>query len=164
MTPKLECFYYTNKKYANLVARQKEIEDNVIPSSNSEMATSLFRLGLYFDNQEYTGMARQMMVNVQKDIHQNIRYYSNWASLELKHVQKPFEVAIVGADAEFIRKTMQSNYLPNTIFLGGVDEGSLPLLEGKLISGKTKIYVCQNKICQKPTIHPDKAMEQLMIR
>jgi uncharacterized protein YyaL (SSP411 family) len=31
-----------------------EVADNVIPSSNSEMAKNLFFLGLYFDNADYS--------------------------------------------------------------------------------------------------------------
>ncbi len=31
-------FYYTHNQHSNLIARKMEIADNVIPSSNSEMA------------------------------------------------------------------------------------------------------------------------------
>jgi hypothetical protein len=50
-----------------------EVADNVIPSSNSEMAKNLFFLGLYFDN--WLQKSKQMLTNVQQDVH-NIKYYS----------------------------------------------------------------------------------------
>ncbi|MCK4855324.1 MAG: thioredoxin domain-containing protein, partial [Bacteroidales bacterium] len=35
-------FFYTHDKHSNLIVRKKDISDNVIPSSNSEMAKNLF--------------------------------------------------------------------------------------------------------------------------
>jgi uncharacterized protein YyaL (SSP411 family) len=39
-------FFYTHNNHSNLIARKMEVADNVIPSSNSEMAKSIL-LGLY---------------------------------------------------------------------------------------------------------------------
>jgi uncharacterized protein YyaL (SSP411 family) len=38
--------YFNSKKDAPLIARQKEVQDNVIPSSNAIMAHVLFDLGI----------------------------------------------------------------------------------------------------------------------
>ena len=62
----------------------------------------------------------------------------------------PFEIAIVGQDAVERRQELASKYLGNSIFLGGEEEGSLALLESKLIPKATMIYVCQNKVCKFP--------------
>ena len=77
-------------------------------------------------------------------------YYSNWAMLLDMNVNQPYEIAIVGKNAEKLRKEMMSYYIPNTIYLGGKTEGNLVLLEGKLVEGDTYIYVCQNKVCKMP--------------
>jgi hypothetical protein len=45
--------------------------------------------------------------------------------------------------------------------MGGKDEGTLELLTGKLSTGSTLIYVCQNKSCQLPTPEVEKAIDQL---
>lgn len=154
-------FFYTHNNYSNLIARKMEVADNVIPSSNSEMAKNLFFLGLYFDHADYSQKSKQMLSNVQKHIHNDIRYYSNWGRLEMLFIKQPFEIAIVGADFENARKALDKTYLPNAIFLGGKTEGTLALLEGKLAPGKTFIYVCQNKSCQRPTSDVTEAMKQL---
>ena len=65
-------FYYTPDNHSDLIARKMEITDNVIPSSNSEMAMNLFLLGNYFNDESYIQKASQMLTNVQKDLHQNI--------------------------------------------------------------------------------------------
>ncbi len=154
-------FFYTNDQYSNLIARQFEIDDNVIPSSNSEMARNLYTLGLYYDNADYDKKAKQMLANVQKNLEKNTRFFSNWAILELDILSPPYEIAIVGKDAQKLRAEFEKNYLPNAIFLGGKDEGTLPLLEGKLSAGETTIYVCRDKVCKLPTNSVAEALKQM---
>ena len=43
-------FYFTSKDDPELIRRSLEVADNVIPASNSMMAESLYRLGLFFGN------------------------------------------------------------------------------------------------------------------
>jgi uncharacterized protein YyaL (SSP411 family) len=154
-------FYYTPDNHSDLIARKMEITDNVIPSSNSEMAMDLFLLGNYFNNESYIQKASQMLTNVQKDLHQNIYSYSNWGLLAIHLIKPIFEVAIVGPDWVQIRTTMDSSYLPDAIFLGGKNEGTLNLLEDKLVPGQTTIYVCVNKTCKMPVNKSEEALKQI---
>jgi uncharacterized protein YyaL (SSP411 family) len=68
-------------------------------------------------------------------------------------------VAIVGPDWESKLQEMQSHYLPNVLFLGGSDEGSLELLQDKLQGDDTYIYVCQNKVCKLPVKEVSEALK-----
>jgi hypothetical protein len=154
-------FFYTHNNHSNLIARKMEVADNVIPSSNSEMAKNLFFLGLYFDNSEYTQKSKQMLTNIQEDMHREISFYSNWGIVELQFVKQPYEIAIVGPDFAKARKAFDKNYFPNAIFLGGKTEGTLALLEGKLIPQETTIFVCQDKVCNRPTTDVSQAIKQL---
>jgi len=72
--------------------------------------------------------------------------------------QDPYEIAIVGKSAGEIRKAFGAHYLPNALFLGGKNEGSLALLKNKLQDGQTTIYVCQNKVCKLPVTEVKKAV------
>ena len=85
-------------------------------------------------------------------------FYSNCCSLFQFMVEPPYEVAIVGDNADQIRNELMANYLPNVLMLGGKDEGTLELLEGKLQEGETMIYVCQNKVCKFPVTEVSKAL------
>jgi uncharacterized protein YyaL (SSP411 family) len=154
-------FYYTGAGNADLIARNMEISDNVIPGSNSEMARNLFILGHYLYNDSYIERARQMLSNVYEDMHKNIYYYSNWASLELHFIKKPYEVAILGEDYGNIRTSLDKHYLPFMLVSGGNSEGSLTLLEGKLVDGQTTIYVCREKACKLPVTNVEDALVQL---
>ena len=154
-------FFYTHNQHSNLITRKMEIADNVIPASNSEMAKILFALGHYFYNNNYISKAKQMLVNVKDDLQKNIAYYSNWGLLEIAFVFPPFEVAIVGKDYKEMKENMDKNYLPNALLSGGDKEGTLPLLENKLVPGQTTIYVCQEKSCKRPVTEVSKALDQL---
>lgn len=152
-------FNYTSDLDPPLIARKMEVTDNVIPASNSVMARNLYTLGHYFYNDDYVEKARQMLHNVAESMSEYADYYSNWGMLYMDVLQAPYEVAIVGEQAAQNRKELISNYLPNVLFLGGSDEGTLQLLKDKLQEGETMIYVCQNKVCKLPVKETTKALE-----
>ena len=156
-------FYYTSDIDPPLVARKKELADNVIPGSNSSMARALFYLGTYLYKTDYITKAEQMLNNISPTIvgNQQPNFYSNWIQLYLDFVNRPYEVAILGDDFAEKRNDLMKNYLPNALLLGGKTEGNLALLKGKLQEGETMIYVCQNKVCKLPVTEVEKAIELL---
>ncbi|MGN6196745.1 MAG: thioredoxin domain-containing protein [Ginsengibacter sp.] len=153
-------FFYTDSDYSNLIARKTEITDNVIPSSNSEIAKNLFLLSLYFDNKDYEEKSLQLIKNVSQDLKNNLNYYSNWAQALILQVFPPVEIAIVGKEWKEKLKEFQKEFLPNVIYSGGDKEGTLSLLENKLVDGKTLIYVCKNKSCLLPVEKAGEAFSQ----
>lgn len=159
--PSSQMFFYSHNDHSELITRQKEIIDNVIPSSNSEMAKNLLFLGHYFYNDEKIKIAEQMLVNVQENLREHPEFYANWAIVEAHLVQPPFEVAIVGKEAKEMKKEMNRQYLPNVLFMGGEKEGSLELLQGKMLAGQTIIYVCKNYVCKFPVTSVNQALEQI---
>jgi uncharacterized protein YyaL (SSP411 family) len=153
-------FYYTSDQSENLIVRKMEITDNVIPASNSVMAHVLYRLGEYYYHQPYMKMSKIMLNQVSKDTPGGGPYYANWAMLMGLIAYEPYEVAIMGSKAEEKNKELQSRYLPTAFFMGGREE-NLPLLENKLMEGKTIIYVCRNKSCKLPVMEVDQALRQM---
>lgn len=144
-------FLYTDGQHSNLIARKMEVTDNVIVSSNSEMAKNLFLLGMYFENKYYTDQSAQMVKNVRDDVKKNLQYYSNWAQALLLQINPPYEVAIVGSSWREKLALLQKGYLPDVIYSGGeYASKNMPLLSDKLVEGKTMIYVCKNETCGMP--------------
>ena len=138
-----------------------EVADNVIPSSNSEMAKNLFLLGHFLNNDDYISKAKQMLINVEADVQRNIYFYANWGMVQALFTSPLYEVAIVGDDYKNKRKQFDEHYLPNVILLGGKTESKLALLENKLVPGQTMIYVCRDKSCKLPVTEVEKALEQI---
>ena len=154
-------FDYTSKLDPPLAAKRTEYSDNVIPSANSMMARNLFAYGTLKYNPDYVSMAKQMLKNMTAQIEtsQTPNFFSNWLQLYLDFVSPPYEIAIVGPDAELKRKELAKSYLSNGLLLGGESEGSMDLLKDKLQEGETYIYVCQNKVCKFPVQDIQKALE-----
>ena len=146
-----ELFFFTDKNSEELIARRKELFDNVIPASNSIMAENLYTLSLLLDRPDYAERADRMLGRVQPLVQQNADYLTNWAAQFALRTRPTAEIAIVGPDAEQFRAEIDAEFYPNKVLCGTTDRSSLPLLEQRgPIEGKTAIYVCYNRACQLP--------------
>lgn len=145
-------YFYTNNIDPALIARKKELADNVIPGSNSTMARVLFKLGILMDQTKWQERAERMMAAIQTAYLDDgqTNFYSNWANLYYEMVYRPYEIAILGPEALSLSLEFQKSFHPDALFLGGSTEGSLTLLENKLQEGRDMIYVCQNRVCKFP--------------
>lgn len=150
-------FFYTSDLAKQLVARKHELSDNVIPASNSVFAHVLHKLGILFENGSYSLAAEQMLLKIKGETSQHSLHYSNWAMLMGKHVFPVSEVVIMGENVSDIRRRIQENYLPVTIFAGGSIE-NLPLLKQRSAGERTVIYVCRDKTCERPVYSADEAL------
>jgi uncharacterized protein YyaL (SSP411 family) len=146
-----QVFYYTSDEDKELILRPSEYSDNVIPSSASMVASNLFYLSKYFDDESFSIIYDQLIQNIKPQILNRPVYYSAWAKLALSihHMQK--EVVIVGPQAESFRKDLNRHFLPGVVISGGEKRGTLSVFEYKYIEGKTLIYVCKDKKCLEPT-------------
>ena len=159
-----ELFFFTGTEGEQLIARKKEIFDNVIPSSNSVMATNLHFMGLYFDKEKYGTLSTKMLSKVRDLVVQEPQYLANWASLYFLKLKPTAEIVIIGPQTHSFRSLLQQHYLPNALVAGSVanHDTILPLLEDRYeTSGETTIYVCYNKTCQLPVQSVVQALEQL---
>lgn len=154
-------YYFTSDLDKALIARKTELNDNVIPASNSSLAKGLFYLGHYYDNEEYLDRSEKMLNNIQNYITSYGSGYSNWAILLLHHTYPFYEIAIAGKQADDKREEMQQSYFPNKLYMGCFNDSELPLLEHKYIKGETLIYVCLNKTCQLPVNEVSEAVKQI---
>ncbi|NEN23231.1 thioredoxin domain-containing protein [Cryomorpha ignava] len=151
-------FYYTSNSSETLIARKMEIADNVIPASNSVIANVLYKLSIFYYDEDYREMCVEMLGHLQDEIESGGPYYANWALLMGQLSYGSYEVAIIGEG--FLPKSMamQKEYLPMSIFMGGEKE-NLPLLENKLLHGEATIFVCRERVCQLPVVEVGKALE-----
>ncbi len=155
-------FFFTSDEDEALITRKTEVSDNVIPSSNSQMAKNLFVLGQYLYKADYISKAEQMLKNVKKNALVSGIYYANWDILMAWVVSNPYEVAIVGDNYEAKRKEFEQKYLPNVFLSGGKNKGNLEILKDRLVDGKTTIYVCQDKMCKMPVAEVEDALSQMV--
>jgi uncharacterized protein YyaL (SSP411 family) len=144
-------FYFTSKQDKNLIARKHEVIDGVMPSSNSIIANSLFKLGHYFSDNNYLKTSEQMLNNLKEEIKMNPGNYTNWLHLMANFTKPFYEVVVAGKDASAVNKKLINKYLPNILIAGTSEENNtLPLLSYKFNGDSTLIYVCVNGTCKLP--------------
>lgn len=157
-------FFFTDVRSKPLIARKKEVSDNVIPASNSAMAMGLFRLGSLFVDNRYLDLARRMLEAVHPLLQSDIRYMSNWLQVWLMNRFPIVEVAIVGKNAVKFRKEIDKIFYPNKVLCGTTTESRLPLLENRRMEGdSTQVFVCRNQVCRLPTDTIPSALRQLKL-
>ena len=154
-------FYFTATESDSVIARSREIMDNVLPAANSQLARNLFYLGQYLYQADYQQKAEQMLNNVAINLAQGGVPTANWNILLSHYVYPFYEVATVGPEYASVRVALDEHFLPNALFLGGAEKGELILLQNKLVEDQTTIYVCQDKTCKRPTTQVREALRQL---
>ena len=148
--PEKKLFRYTSDLDTALVSNHYEIEDNVIPASNSIMARNLHALSIHFENAFYQKTAHEMLDSILP----NIDYpsaFSNWLNLAMDFATESKQLAIVGPEAIASLEKINTLYLPQVLLSGSIQKNDLPFLENRYPEGKTVFYLCENKACQAPT-------------
>ena len=143
-------FFRTSDLNHELSVRQKEISDNVIPSSNSVIADNLRTLGLLYSDSAYSEISEKMMKNIAETALSNLNYFAGWAALYLLYSEPVFEVVVVGKNYKSVLYAMKKSYRPNILFAGTDKPSDIPIFEDRYKKNETLIYVCRNNACKRP--------------
>ena len=157
---KLYCFI--SEESQPLIARKKELFDNVISSSNSLMAWNLIHLGTHLYHDDLVNKGKIIIAHVLKLMLQEPQYMSNWAITALEISQPMAEIIIVGPSVDEFINTINQQFIPNKIISGSrVGTDQIPFENKVMINGQTTIYVCHDKSCKLPVKTVEEALEQL---
>ena len=146
-----------------LVASHYEMEDNVIPASNSVMCENLYKLSIYFGNQHYETKCENMLAHIIPVI-DYASAFSNWLNVFLNFSDEQRELAVCSPNAFLDVAEINSRYLPNLTIAGTSQPSKLPFLENRFTEGQNLYYVCQNKTCQLPESDLDAVLKNLESR
>jgi len=142
-------FFYSSDLHDASLIRLVEIDDQVMPASNSVMADVLLDLGRLLDQPSYIQKSQGMVELMRAPILSKGPYMANWARLLLRMNAEEQEMVIVGDRAKALALKLQRSYQPFTLFAGGEKE-DLPLLRQRQVAGKTMLYHCRNRTCTAP--------------
>ena len=158
--PEQKLFNYMSDLDSDLIAKHYDIEDNVIPASNSMMAKNLLILSVHFSNSFYEKTAQEMLDRVLP----NIDYpsaFSNWLDLALDFSNSK-ELAIVGPKAGEELQKFNAHYYPNVFISGSLKNSNLPFLINRYQEHQTLFYLCENRTCQAPTAHFEEVLKSIL--
>ncbi|SFQ73299.1 thioredoxin domain-containing protein [Hymenobacter arizonensis] len=156
-------FFYTDSSAEPLIARKKELFDNVIPASNSVMAHNLRRLGRHLENARYVDLAADMLAQVQPLVVNEPQHLTNWASLYAALLRPGTEIAIIGPEADTFREELSRHFLFDTVIAGTEERSDLPLLKHLKpdAKGRTALHICRNQACLAPVYSVAEALAAL---
>lgn len=157
-------FFVSSTSSERLIARKKELFDNVIPSPNSVMARNLFRLGTLLDHEPWKSDAIKMTQSFSALFGKEPGYLSNWGMAAFEVSTPYFETVITGPKAAAYRDELLKVYHPFQILMGAEKSASLPLVKDRTGNPDTMIFVCQNKTCRLPVKSVPEALQLLTSR
>ncbi|MDX1427601.1 MAG: thioredoxin domain-containing protein, partial [Salegentibacter mishustinae] len=110
---------------------------------------------------EYYDLANKMLKTVQPQIKTYPQSYANWLDLMLNFVNPFYEVAITGKNAISIKKELEQEFLPHTIFAGGVKASEISILKNRFKNDKDLIYICSDAKCDLPKDSVEESIKTL---
>jgi uncharacterized protein len=144
-------FFYTHKGQQDVIVRKKEVYDGAVPSGNAIMAFNLQYIGVVFDITGWRERAIKMCAGLQQAVHRYPGSFGVWATIILSIVGGIAEIAIIGKDAEIVRRELLGHFIPFRVMQSAQQaDNDLPLLAGKPTSPDTQIYLCKNYQCSTP--------------
>lgn len=155
-------FYYTSSSAESLIARKKDVFDNVIPSSNSIMSENLYKLSVIYDDEKLRELHQQVTSKVKGLIKVELEYTSNWALTSTAKLSKQLEIVVIGPEHQAYALELQKAFRPNQVMMAAEAATALPLMEYKTTrDGETTIYVCSEKVCRRPVTSIEDAEREI---
>lgn len=155
-------FSFSPNDSEELKAPYYELTDNVIPSSNSVMASNLFYLATYFENRELDAHSLQMLGDMKTNLISQSISYSNWGRLLLQRAYYSYLMVITGPAAEHKLKEINSFFIPAVRVAASSSENTdIPVFRERYKEGETWFYVCSSGHCNRPVSDLHLALEQI---
>ncbi|HTF20186.1 MAG TPA: thioredoxin domain-containing protein [Chryseolinea sp.] len=159
--PGEQYFFFTSGSAEKLIARKKEVFDNVIPSSNAIMAQNLHWLGKMMEIPEWCDLSQSLVTPLQSLIGSEPSYMSQWAIAMTEHQTGLKEVVLAG-NADALRRELQQSFTPFAALLKAAPDSHIPLVADKApVLGLDTLFVCHNRVCQLPVHDIAQALEQI---
>ncbi len=144
-------FFFTHIEQKDVLVRKKEIYDGAIPSGNAVMANNLLKLSIIYNKTAWRQRANAMLQDIIPLLEKYPGSFGVWAAFLLQQVVGINEIAVIGNDYRFTCSEIVSHYIPNKIIMGSVSsDNNFLLLEEKIFSPNTLIYLCKNYACFEP--------------
>jgi len=170
--------YYTAADQTDVLVRKKEIYDGATPSGNAQLCGVLSKLGILLGKRDWQNRAHLMLKTVGATVTRYPTSFGEWALHLQTEVIGPREIAIVGVGAQKLGEEIGRYFIPFSVVQwyeegneGEKDDengeniprektisrtpapfssGRYPLLEGRILQKRAKIYLCRNYSCEKP--------------
>lgn len=153
-------FFLSSLQHDNIVVRKMDITDGVMPSANAAMADNLVCLGLYFRDENFNSMAKQMLSNIAKQLDKGGPFVYKWAHTYLRFVTNIAELTTAGKDsAKNLRSIISKTAYPNLVPYIYQPNSKLPIAEHTISDNNYRL--CLGQKCSIPTSNPNDIIKTL---
>lgn len=142
-------FKFRSNTESSLAAETYEIQDNVIPAANSQMAINLFKISRVLGKPEWENIADEMLRRVLPLMENYGAGFSNWGML-LQNLDAFTETIFVGKDAQLKALDFMATFHPHNFTAATEKSSTHPLFENRFQEGKLLRYICKNRVCDLP--------------
>ncbi|CAH1001499.1 hypothetical protein LEM8419_02402 [Neolewinella maritima] len=157
-------FYLRPPAESELPVATQDFYDNALPSGNSQMAHTLYRLGRLTGEEVYTRRAERMLSALAGALQRYPTSFAGWGLTALLQAYPERELVVTGPGAVAAATEFLSDYRPGLLIVAAeYDRWSLPLLENRYLS-ELRYFVCENRSCQLPVATAEAARELLDLR
>ncbi|MBD3167976.1 MAG: DUF255 domain-containing protein [candidate division Zixibacteria bacterium] len=155
-------FYLAGGSSDDLIFRNKEIYDGAIPSGNSMAALNMIRISRLTGNVEYENKAREILSAFSGRISGSPTAFTQMLSAFDFADGESLEVIIAGTgvdgSVEEAKHEISKRFIPSMAIVLVPGKGASEIKEVipyignyKPLDGKTAIYICHNRVCERPT-------------
>ncbi|MBI1904032.1 MAG: thioredoxin domain-containing protein, partial [Planctomycetia bacterium] len=154
-------FFYTADDHEQLIARQKDVQDNPVPSGNAMAATALLRLGKLCGRSDFLDAARATL-ETYAAVMERMPTATGQMLLALDMELGPsLEIVILGdptaPDTRAVLRGLHGRYIPNKLVAvrrpgqASSSKALAGLFAGKAAQGHLPAaYICRDFTCQAP--------------
>ncbi len=140
-------FYYTAAYQKDVIIRKKESYDGAQPSGNALICSSLYYLGLAFDEPLWTSHAENMVRSMRKTLLMYPSSFGHWAQTFYQMTEGMVELVGVGPTVHEALPELLAPFLPHTLrILSQKKNDAIPLLTGRNYIDN-QYFMCKDKTC-----------------
>lgn len=152
-------FFYTKEGQDDVIVRKKEVYDGAVPSGNSVMAGNLYYLGTVLDKTEWRERSLGMLGALGQVVPRYPTSFGVWACQLLSVTAGVIELVVLGPDHDRLMKEILQKNIPHKVIIATkVADQRIPLLNGKMTDGLTRVYVCKDYACLQPVMSVEEVM------
>ena len=141
--------YFISHDAEPLIARKKDLSDDVLPGANSTFAFCLMKLHHYFAVPRYQEIAQSMLEEMSEAFLKHSPWYSHWGQSYLLKEFGLYQLCVSGPHAEKAITEPSLLPIPNLILAAAEKTSELPILQIR-IGEKTNYYLCMDETCFAP--------------
>jgi uncharacterized protein YyaL (SSP411 family) len=159
-------FFFIGRDHEELILREKQPQDNAIPSGNSMAVTALLRLGRLTDRKAYFDKAEQTLrLFASAMSQQSMAFGQMLVGLDdfIGPVEEFAFFAVSQTEEKEVQRLLFDRYRPRKIIAAARPDAQAitPLQQRHAVNGQTTVYRCVNQACDAPWVGLEAIQRQL---